>query len=79
MCRYTSDVNAAPDLQGPFSQYMLAFLSSGKKSEFIFEINTHKTTPNPIARYNILKNGWKKIKENDVRKYIKIMNKFKKF
>lgn len=61
---------------GPHSQYLFAKLGTGKKNEFIFEVNTHKSIANPVARYNLKSEKWKDLKEKDIKKYIKIMKKF---
>jgi len=63
---------------GPFSQYMLAYLEEGKKGEFICEMNTHKSEPNPISKYNTDKEKWVKIKKENISKYIKAIQRFKK-
>ncbi len=78
---YTGTLNQAAKDEyktGPHSQYMLAFLSVGRKHEFIFEINTHKTTPNPIAKYSTIKEQWKKINKKNGKKYIKGIEKLRK-
>lgn len=62
---------------GPHPQYINAVLQNNRKGDFIFEVNTHKSIPNPIAKFNIKINQFKKLKEKGIKKYIKIMKKYK--
>ena len=62
---------------GPHPMYMSAFLQPGKPGEFIFEVNSHKTQPNPVSKFSTKKNNiWQKLKEP--KKYIKMIKVLKK-
>ncbi len=60
---------------GPYLQHAVTSLQPGKKGYFIFEVNTHKSIPNPISRYNVKEGKWKNLEKKDIKKYIKIMKK----
>lgn len=52
-------------------QYIFAVLAHEymKKGNFIFEVNSHKSMPVPLAKYNETTNTWEKIKET--KQYLK--------
>lgn len=58
---------------GPHFQYRIADLTKGQKGEFIFECNTHKTIPNPLAKYSTKKSKFIELKKKQKAKYIKIL------
>jgi hypothetical protein len=63
---------------GPFPQYMLAYLEEGRKHDFIFELSTHKTVPNSIAKFSTIKGKWIKLNKESINKYTNAILKLKR-